>query len=492
MKLHVVTALALAVLCSLAQGAPKKKGLENLGNVLYIGDSITHGFRAPSYRWAMHKILVDNGIQYNEIGVEKGSHSNGIEPGTMYIAVPFQNVHAAMSSQRAYETAGRLHPEDSNRLDKTDIFDWLEVPDKADNDARKLNAKPDTCFIMLGTNDALSDNVKDGVGKHVSSVQKPLVNDIKTIVTTIRKACPKAKVYVLSIPAWADTKNNNLAKDHEVVMKRLNPALAKAFKKDFVDLNVGLVDVACTDMPGKAVKSFMNQNDQLHPTLQGDLIIAGLVARSMGIAGRSAGLPRKAAADFVQNGQLLLDAATVKDDITLANDTLTLKAEKKLETTWKEGSDVRKGFAVEFVPAVGDGAKNGWDAEGKITLTLGNGVHAGQLSVTESYIMWGGTILYSSDMSKNKDAVRVAWVGGSESQNVAKGFYVWLGDMLIGEGLPDVGAKMTGICLENSFNHDEVVKGFAADAESSAPATKNFVKEAAFLIYDEEAEPAQK
>ena len=490
MKLHVVTALALAALCAFAQGAPKKKDLENLGNVLYIGDSITHGFRAPSYRWAMHKILVDNGIQYNEIGVEKGSHSNGIEPGTSYIGVPFQNVHAAMSSQRAYETAGRLHPEDSKRLDQTDIFDWLDVPDKADNDKRRLNEKPNTCFIMLGTNDALSDNSKDGVGKHASSVQKPLVNDLKTIATTIRKNCPKVKVYVLAIPAWGDTRNNNTAKDHEVVMKKINPAISKAFKKDFVNVNAGLVDVACTDMPGKAVKSFMNGGDQLHPTLQGDLIIAGLVARTMGIAGRSAGLQRKAAAEFAQDGQALLGAATEKEGVSLANDALTLKAEKKLVTAWKEDADVSKGFAVEFTPAVGDGAKNGWDAEGKLTLALGNGVHAGRLSVTESYIMWGDRVLYSNDMSKNKEAIRVAWVGGSESQRVDKGFYVWLGDMLIGEGLPDVGAKMKGVSLENGFAHDEEVRNLAADSESSAPATKNCVKESAVIVFDEEAAPA--
>ena len=43
--------------------------------MLYIGDSITHGYEAPSYRWALHKIFVDNGIKYDEIGVEVGNNT---------------------------------------------------------------------------------------------------------------------------------------------------------------------------------------------------------------------------------------------------------------------------------------------------------------------------------------------------------------------------------------------------------------------------------
>ena len=46
-----------------------------LGHVLYIGDSITHGYEAPSYRWALHKIFVDNGIKYDEIGIEVGNNT---------------------------------------------------------------------------------------------------------------------------------------------------------------------------------------------------------------------------------------------------------------------------------------------------------------------------------------------------------------------------------------------------------------------------------
>lgn len=501
MKLQLFLALALAGLCSFSEAAPKKKGATNadLGNVLYIGDSITHGYGAPSYRWALHKIFVDNGISYEEIGIEKGNKSGGVEPEIIYIARPFKNLHAAMSSQRAYETSGRLHPENSGRLDGTDIFDWLAIEGKADSDKRKLNAKPDTCFILLGTNDMLSDKEiveKGGIGKHLPAVQKNLLDkkngDICVIVSALKQANPKVKVYGLSVPAWGDTATSNNAKDYEAVVKKYNKALSKVFKKDFVDLNQGLVDIACVDKPGKAVANFMNPGDKLHPTLQGDLIMAGLVARTMGIAGRTAGLSRKAGAELGYDAQGLFDSATEKTDVELNGTAVTLKPGKKLVAPWKEGENLIEGFSAEFVPAVGNGPKDGWDKEGKVVLAVGNGVHAGKVVVSECYIMWNnGTILYPLNMSKNREPIRVAWIPGSANQHVNKGFYVWLGDMLIGEGLPDMENKINGIQLESTSAKDEVVNGLAADAAPQAPATKLYVKEGAAIIYDSEvAAPA--
>ncbi len=32
--------------------------------------------------------------------------------------------------------------------------------------------------------------------------------------------------------------------------------------------------------------------------------------------------------------------------------------------------------------------------------------------------------------------IRIVWVAGDEKAHIAEGFYVWLGDMLIGEALP--------------------------------------------------------
>lgn len=499
MKLHMFLALVLAGLCSFTEAAPKKKGGNiELGNVLYIGDSITHGFRSPSYRWVLHKIFVDNGLAYQEIGVETGNHSGGVEPNTLYIGVPFLNVHAAMSGQRAYETSGRDH-EGSTRLDGTDIFDWLDTPGKSDSDKRRLGAVPDTAFILLGTNDMLSDKEKvvdkGGIGKVLPVVQKNLLDkkkgDMSVIVDALRKANPKAKVYVLSVPPWGNTRTSTSAKDYEAVVKKYNTALSKRFKKEYVDLNQGLVDIANTEKPGQIVPSFINAQDQLHPTPLGDLIMGGLVAQTMGVGGRTAGMPRKAASSFAYNAAGLLENAKEKTDVSEKDGVLTLNAGKALVTQWKDDDDVKRGFTAEFTPVVGNGAEGGWDKAGKVALTVGNGTHTGKIVVSECYITWNGqVVLYPLNMAKNRLPIRVAWIPGSKSQNVNKGFYVWLGDMLIGEGMPDVKPALNGVSVANLTDAAVEVKGVAADVVPVAPVTKGLVKQPAELVYDEEEEPA--
>ena len=80
----------------------------DLGNLMCVGDSITHGFRAPSYRWPLHKTLVDNGVSFAAVGVHAGNafREGSVPAGTPYAGVLFNNRHSAMSSERAYEIAG--------------------------------------------------------------------------------------------------------------------------------------------------------------------------------------------------------------------------------------------------------------------------------------------------------------------------------------------------------------------------------------------------
>lgn len=460
-----------------------------LGHVLYIGDSITHGYEAPSYRWALHKIFVDNGIKYDEIGIEVGNNTavgnkNGlIERGTTYLGMPFQNKHAAMSSQRAYETSGRKHT--SQRLGGTDIFDWLKLP-QADKTDRQLNEKPDTCFILLGTNDTLSDyGRRGGIAKSISEVSKALTSskggDLPVIIDALRKVNPKVRVVLLSIPAWGETPINNTAEDYKCVLQNLNKqyaSLAKKKKAIYVDLNEGLVDKTCEETPGRAVASFVNPKDRLHPTLQGDLIMAGLIARTMGYAGRSAGLPRKASAKFDRSASMLFEEAKGKEGVTLNGERLVMNGGSKLENVWPDGVDVSKGFSVQVKVALGNGGKEGWQNTEALVLTVGNGQHTARLVFKEGAICWDkDTVLYPIDMSANKEAIRVTWVKGNPAEHLDPGFYVWLGDMCIGEGLPDSTPALNGMTIENASNEAVTVESVALDGTSSAPAPVGLVEE---------------
>ena len=496
MKSYQLAALALAAVGTLAFGASKKAPAE-LGNVLYIGDSITHGFGAPSYRWELHKILVDNGVSYTEIGIETGNHSNGVEPGTSYIGVPFKNVHAAASGERAYEVSNRKH--DSQRLDESSVFHWLGFEKDAAGeevkpiDKRKLESVPDTCFIMLGTNDTLSDyGDKGGIAKNLLAAEKALLDkkkgDIPVIVNALRQKNPKMRIVMLTVPTWYDRATNSTEKDYQAIVKKYNKKLMNAFKREtVVDVNQGLVDI-CSDKPLRAVKGFFN-GDALHPSVQGNIIIAAQVARAMGYAGRSAGAPRKAASTFGLKAANLLESASEKEGVAAAGDGLSLKAGGKMVSAWPEGSAAAKGFTVELQMNVGNGATEGWQKDGNVVLSIGNGEHSGQLKLAEGYILWNeNTVLYPTNMADKKvEPIRVMWVNGSELHHVSKGFYVWYGDMLIGEGLPDDGAKFNGIGLANVSAKDEVVKFISAEDAPAAPATKNMVVEETQVVYDEEA-----
>ena len=418
----------------------------NLGNIMFVGDSITHGFGAPSYRWLLHKVFVDNGVQFVAVGVTQGNQNPrfSIAPGTKYAGVSFNNRHSAMSSERAYEIAGRINQ--SGRLGNSDIHDWLGL-DNSYSGAFKLDTStqmPDVMVLMIGTNDTFSDfGNKGGIGAghNMAEAQKNLIGtctgemwsgegDMDVIVDSMRKANPKVRILILSIPTWHDVrKNNNKAEDFAVIMD-YNESLKKwsAFKNvEFVDVNKGLIDPARTDKPGVGEPQFFNANDKLHPTVQGDLLIAAEVADALGYPGRTVGLQRKPSAEFtplLQIGEKLTFTRAVKLPVTDSS-----------------------AFTGVVSCRVGDGMKDGWDKENGLRITLGNGQTTGALKVTESAIIWEeekARVLYCSDMSANEIEIRIALVPGNTEEGRNPGFYVWLGDRLIGEALPGMSPSCNG------------------------------------------------
>ena len=478
-------AIIMAAICCSPVIANSKNAPSNLGKVMYVGDSITHGYAAPSYRWALHKIFIDNNIEYIPVGVEKGNNSYAnkgtLQPDATYRNATFRNIHCAMSSERAYEISGRLH--NSKRLDATDIFDWLGL-DKTYKGPRKIEgAAPDTFFLLIGTNDTLSDyGPMGGIAAHIKEAQKALLEgkkaDIPVILQAMRKANPKAHIVVLPIPTWGNIKkNNNTAEDYAAIAQ-YNKQLARKLKNKaiFADINKGLVDIACEDKPGKGVPSFFNTADQLHPSAHGDLIMAGHVAQAMGYPGRTAGAERKASDSLAMQEKELFENASGKDAIEQSENSFTLKnGNTKVAIAWKKDTDPSQGFTVEILPQVGDGAQNGWVKDKGLVVTLGNGANAGAISFTESYIIWNGkTILYPLDMSVNTEPIRIAWLPGNEKQNIPGGFYIWLGDMLIGEAQPSLDPnfanKINGIVLQNTAAEPVQIKALAMEDKPFAPA----------------------
>lgn len=522
MKLHLPVSLRRALICALAAGAAASSGSasaaweakDDLGKTMYVGDSITHGAYANlySWRWSMHKIFADNGISYTEVGVMTGNAGNaGVN--MPYGETVFQNKHSSQNSARAYEIAERKA---GGRFGGTGIQHWLGLTEPESWSGKSVDGyrlsegeKPvNTFFLLIGTNDLLSDVPKNDphIGKEnrLGSVEQNLIGrsgnvswsgsgDMDTIVNAMVERNSDASVVILTVPTWGSHSNNNLDVDYAAV-RTYNEHLKEWVEQNrhknnitLIDINRGLVDVANTVTPWKGVDGlFYSSSDRLHPSAQGELIIAGNVARGLGYAGRTAGQERKAATGFNRQAQALYDSATSKDNVTWAEGAgLTLGSGSTFTSGWGEASPEGT-FTVDFKlnGGLGNGEDGGWDTQNGLTITVGDGTHAGALTLNEAYIKWGDTILYSMDMSGLDSALRVAYVRGRNSLGLPTGFYVWLDDQLIGEALEaEATTESGGLSITNGTSESIILSDLAMDSTGSwAPTSEGFMVENVLIV----------
>ena len=303
--------LACSVLFTTVASASVSDG--NLGNVMYIGDSITHGVNSGSWRWAMHKIFTDNGVSYTEKGIMTGNFSGGVAAGTSYGGKIFQNIHSSAASARTYEIAGRANGSNYGRFDGSNIKNWLGLSTEKTKGGSYAGQtftganKPDTFFLLSGTNDLLSDGDNNSLFYRLDGVTSLLLGDMDSIVSSIRTANSQASILVMTIPCWTQHSNGNLAETHQAVAS-YNESLKEwgtnnaANGVKVIDINAGIIDAA-SSTPFYGVRSMFNNPtaDGLHPNAQGDLLMAGNLAKGMGYAGRSAGQERKATHELEVN-----------------------------------------------------------------------------------------------------------------------------------------------------------------------------------------------
>ncbi len=433
-----------------------KRGL-SLGRVMFLGDSITHGVNDKTWRWQLFKILVDNGVEAEIVGPRSGytpgyTRLTTDDKAESYGGVNFPNVHLAQSSGRTHNIIS------GSNAGMTGVnYGGHSTAGSAD----RYNCNTWCC--LMGTNDLLSDKGYTPVdfaakmqrmlggkvtprGKGYSWSPDSDWGTLGKLATDVLRD-KEDVLYLMSVPCWGRHSNNNTADRHEAV-KAFSPLLKQwvaAFSKKkelnirYVDINAGLVDNAI-DTPFSWPDSMSNRPgaDGLHPNQQGSLIIAGNLARAMRIGGRTAGLPRTAA-DSWSNTKI----GAVKKGQTIR------KAAGELSATG--------GYSVEVSATFGNGAKGGWKpAEEHLSLTVGDGTTGGTLRLSESSISWGDIPIWCGDLSKKQGNIRIALHPGNAAHNVLPGYYVWVGDMLVGQGLRPESGVESGITLSASANGGSV------------------------------------
>ncbi len=465
-----------------------------VGRVTFLGDSITHGMADASYRWQFFKILTDNGIENEIVGPREGyngapSHTEDATSGSnSYGGVEFANVHLAQASGRTHNIISGSTSCIHNGVSYNGGVNYgghSTSSTAADFDSN-------TWFCMMGTNDLISDTPNSGpsTDQYATQMQKVFGGAVTysegqyqwsagtnwgTMGKIVSDVCKSGDTfYLLSITPWGNHANHNRDMDHYAgaEFNRNMELWADAYSKAtghnvvYVDVTRGMVDLT-SDKHFMGYDGFFNNSgDRLHPNDQGSLIMAGNLAQAMGIGGRTAGLARMGSEDW-----------NTASDITVASGSAA--------QIFAEGEfSALGGYTVDLSASFGDGEAGGWlAADQALSITLGDGTNSGTLNLSEGYISWGNEVLFCADTSELTENIRIAWNEGSTEDNVLKGYYVWLGDMLIGQGLDaTTGASLNGITLSATGANGSITTLSWIDA-AYAPTTAGMVSaENAFLL----------
>lgn len=464
--------LPVCVLLCAASARAEWKSEDHLGATMFIGDSITHGSLDAnlSWRWWMHRLLVDNNIPYEEIGVVRGSHRmrmlhTALNVDVAYGDSVFHNWHAAFSGARTTDVVGKRA---SGKFRNTFLPQWLgRVPCSSAEvtpvDGKKIN----TYFVLLGTNDAITAGEpyyrSDWDAAKIDSIALEIKENLKIILGEIRACNPEARVVFIEIPTWYQWDDAAYVANHVPGVSEINRqlrewALAQGDHVTMVSVNAGISDVASA-IKGRGLKCMYAERNAngLHPNDQGTLLIAGNVAKALGYAGATAGQARRRAEQFESDMQGVLGHAAP----------LTIAPGRAVVGKWL--APPSGGFSLAFTVSggVGNGAAGGWDSQGAFSVCVGNGREAGVLHIKEAYIQWNDAVLYSLDASAGlPGALRIAYVQGAPDRGLKSGFYVWLGDQLIGEGLPSAGSA-NGVSISNTTGSAVILSSFFMDSRGA-------------------------
>lgn len=448
----------------------------SIGRVTFLGDSITHGVNDQSYRWQLFKTLTDNGIENEIVGPREGYYNtpnHTEDAGSSYGGAEFANVHLAQAS-------GRTHNIISGSNSGMTGVNYGGHSTASTGKAYDSN----TWFCMMGTNDMLSDGgsstadycnkmakMLGGTVSYSESSGYTWVKDESnwgTMGTIVKDVHEEGDTfYMLSITPWGRHANSNTESYHFGAQEfNRNLALwvdeykaATGKNVVYVDVTRGMVDKT-SSISFYGHDAFFNApgSDGLHPNDQGSLIMAGNLAQAMGIGGRTAGLERQGTSGWESAAVGELAAGSV---MLLGENAFTMDG----------------GYTVDFSAVFGNGAADGWlSADNALSISVGDGTNSGTLNLSEGYIMWGNDVLFCQDNSASgMEALRVVWHNGNAADNVLKGYYVWLGDMLIGQGLSATeGAGLNGILLK-TIGSSGTLTGLSWTDTAYAPTTLGMV-----------------
>ena len=471
------------------------------GGIIFIGDSITQGgaFNAgitPSYRYSLFKNFVDNGVSYNPMGTTQGA-SGGRDVSSVtpdYMGVKFDNTSESAASARSYQYAGHApgsvyRPDpgtvkpDANRgplsvklgledpfTNSTDTFYNGNTLTTYQGDTyRSLygDRKAETACIMIGIND-LFDMSQEGR----EQTHEQIISNVHRIVSTLQEYNPDMDVVVMGcLPVGRDNGAvkvgpDNVSGYNTLLQEAVAGWSTSSSQVRYADVSTGFYahNGAMIDGTGGA-----------HPNAQGELIVAGNIARVLGVGQRTMGLERKSTETLESRASLTtVSPVMVTTASSSGHETVTGSFTHNNMDSGPAMWQVRNtgtGNILSFSSAAGSiddirlNLASGGEGvrTGTFSLTL-NMVHddvapgsnflsvfigdakygSGILAIGEDGIYWGngssGTLLYGSAyddanshfMTRRTHELRIA-ISGATADGTKGLFQIWLDGQLIGE-----------------------------------------------------------
>lgn len=479
---------------------------ENLGNVMYVGDSLTNGAYTPlGYRYQLMKIFVDNGTLSQSTGVWKTTQAYN-DADTTYRGVLFRDNDyvCAFSGRRASQTAGKDNKEGggvgTGDAANSSIGNWLGLNDKQldgktpyQGTVLQGETSPDFMFVLLGTNDMVTNHKNN----YSSSPEQTAAN-VQTIVRYGQQANTALQTVIMSVPVWSGEGTGYVSSANTRQIKNNVDSYNRQMEEwadtqnnvCFIDINRGIIDV--TNKDGLGVDGMYYKNGKgetgLHFSEQGNLIIAGNIARGLGMEGRTAGQERKEAAGFSRSFQgasmtvngLKADGFTQNGNVSNSANGLAFANSGYMTTTWSAG-EAQSGFTADISLQLRKNSPTELTPSNAFSLQLGNGTVSGTLTVSEAFIKWGDSILYSMDATQEFNHFRIAYVApGQDSDAVNSGFYIWLGDQLIGEACLSDNSGFNGLSLGGG---NAALSSLAMDGSGSYAPVSNIPEPSAALLF---------
>ncbi|MEG1507321.1 MAG: GDSL-type esterase/lipase family protein [Akkermansia sp.] len=436
----------------------------DLGKINFLGDSITE--MSGCYRESLWKCFIDNGVKFTPVGTSGNGSS-----GSSYRGKNFINTYDGHSSWRSDHIleGGKGEVSGAGKLS-----DWITT-------MGKNGTIPDTVTLMVGIND-LAWGKKPGI-----PTTEDTLNNVGKIVDQYRAANPNVTVHLYSVLDSVQGWQSDPSHTSSVAYNKMLEANVKAGK---YGNNVVYHDVTA----GFGSTKVNLTGDGVHPNQQGSLVIAGNMAKALGIGSRTVGLERKSTTQLTTHVNFTTGSGVSQ----------TIKA-NKIQSSGKDwnytsptqaslfsGKDNQASLSANW-DTTASGGQFSLDlslqmntlAEGSncFSIQLGNGVaNDGRLNIYSDKLTWGmgNSNLYLGDLTASFLNLRIVYRNADSTNGIASGYYVWVNDVLVGDARQgDTSSKTDGFImgdLSNQFSTNATVKDITYDATgafATADSTKS-------------------